>query len=75
MAREHGASAGRGGTLDEATAALEERMIIRALQDTSGNMAKAARLLGITKRTMGLRMKRHRLEYREFRRKRTEREQ
>lgn len=69
-ARESCASSWRGGTLDEATAELEERMITRALHDTAGNMAKAAHLLGITQRTMGLRMKRHSLDYREFRQKR-----
>ena len=63
-------AAWQGGTLEEATAALEEKMIAEALRDTSGNMAKAAQRLGITERIMGLRMKKYGLDYREFRNRR-----
>jgi Nif-specific regulatory protein len=55
-------------TLDEALSALEERLIVEALHDSAGNMARAAQQLGITERIMGLRMKKYGLDYREFRR-------
>ncbi len=54
-------------TLDEAVAELETRMITEALRQAGGNAAKAARQLGLTERVMGLRMKKHGLDYRSFR--------
>ena len=54
-------------TLDGALAALEERMIVEALESAKGNMAKAAASLGITERIMGLRMKKYDLDFRLFR--------
>ena len=54
-------------TLEEAVAALEKRMIRDSLIETGGNMTRSARMLGITERIMGLRMKKYGLEYREFR--------
>ena len=56
-----------GATLDEALAALEKRLIVEALEDCGGNMVKAAAKLGITTRIMGLRMKKHTLDYKNFR--------
>ena len=55
-------------TLEQAVAALEQRMIIEALRDAGGNMVKAAQRLGITERIMGLRMKKYKISYRDFRR-------
>ena len=46
-------------TLEEAMDNLERELILDALKSTKGNMAKAARFLGITERIMGLRVKRH----------------
>jgi DNA-binding NtrC family response regulator len=45
-------------TLPEALEALEREMILDALKSSRGNMAKAARALGISERVMGLRVKR-----------------
>ncbi|MCK4515961.1 MAG: sigma-54-dependent Fis family transcriptional regulator, partial [Spirochaetaceae bacterium] len=47
------------GTLSESLDNLERELILDALKSTRGNMAKAARLLGITERIMGLRVKKH----------------
>jgi Nif-specific regulatory protein len=45
------------GKLLAALKALEHEMIADALKSSNGNMAKAARLLGITERLMGIRVK------------------
>ena len=42
-------------------------MIIEALKSTRGIMAKAARQLGLTERTIGLRVKAHAIDPRRFR--------
>jgi len=55
--------------LDEAVNILERRLIVTALEKTGGNMLKAAEELGITTRIMGLRMKKHGLDFRDFRSK------
>jgi Nif-specific regulatory protein len=44
------------GTLQDMLAALENQMIIDALKRCRGNMAAAARVLGLTERVMGLRV-------------------
>jgi len=46
------------GTLGETLDAVERGLIIEALQASAGNMAKAARNLGISERVMGLRVAR-----------------
>ena len=56
-----------GGSLDSALAELERRLITEALTEAGGVMGKAAEQLGITERIMGLRMKKHRLDFRDFR--------
>lgn len=48
-------------TLEEALGKLEKELILDALKSTKGNMAKAARLLGLTERKMGLRIKKYSL--------------
>lgn len=63
----NGETGAPGGALEEALGALEERLIVEALRDTGGNMAKAARRLGVTERVMGLRMKRYGIDYRVYR--------
>lgn len=45
------------GKLPAALKALEREMIVDALKSSNGNMAKAARVLGITERLMGIRVK------------------
>jgi len=55
------------GTLDTAVSALEHEMIVDALKDTGGNMAKAARQLGISERIMGLRVKKYEVDIERFR--------
>ena len=46
---------------------VEREMIVEALKTHRGNMAKAARALGITERLMGLRVKKHGVDFRRFR--------
>ena len=54
-------------TLDETLDDIERELILDALKSTKGNAAKAARLLGITERIMGLRIKKHDIEIGLFR--------
>ena len=53
-------------TLDESMENLERELLLDALKSAKGNMAKAARLLGITDRIMGLRVVKHDLNPRQF---------
>ena len=55
------------GTLDTALSALEHEMIVDALKNTGGNMAAAARRLGISERIMGLRVKKYAVDSDRFR--------
>ncbi|TVR58174.1 MAG: nif-specific transcriptional activator NifA [Spirochaetaceae bacterium] len=55
------------GTLQESLDNLERELLMDALKSTKGNMAKAARLLDVTERVMGLRVKRHGVDPRHFR--------
>jgi Nif-specific regulatory protein len=55
------------GTLQEAVDALEREMIAEALKANRGVMAKAARQLGLTERTMGLRIRKHAIDAERFR--------
>jgi Nif-specific regulatory protein len=55
------------GTLPEATDNLEREMIIEALKTARGNMASAAKSLGLTERVMGLRVRKHGLRPRSYR--------
>ena len=57
-----------GGTLDAAVAALEYELIVAELKACDGNMAAAARRLGVTERQMGLRVKRLGIDFKRFRR-------
>jgi hypothetical protein len=51
-----------GTSLRERLDALEHGAIVDALGQTAGNKARAAKLLGITRSGLYLKMKRHRLE-------------
>jgi len=49
-------------SLDEAISSLEKKMIEEALKKTRGMQAKAAKLLGITERSMWYRVKKYGIE-------------
>jgi len=55
-----------GGNLHEALNNLERELILDALKSSRGNQTKAARLLGLTERLMGLRVKKHGIEPKRF---------
>jgi Nif-specific regulatory protein len=54
------------GTLTGRLEAVEREFIAEALKSTRGNMAKAARLLGVTERVMGLRVKHYEIDPQRF---------
>jgi Nif-specific regulatory protein len=54
-------------SLEEAVAALEREMIIDALKNTRGNMARAAELLHVTVRKFGYKTRKYRLDHRDYR--------
>ena len=56
------------GTLEAAVSGLEYEMIVSELKSSDGNMARAARTLGLTERQMGLRVKKLGIDYKRFRR-------
>jgi Nif-specific regulatory protein len=55
------------GTLESAISALEYEMIVGELKNSEGNMAKAARILGLTERQIGLRVKHYNIDFKRFR--------
>lgn len=55
------------GTLQESLDNLERELVLDALKSTRGNMARAARLLGITERIIGLRVSKHNIDPRAYR--------
>ena len=55
------------GNLQASLERLEREMILDALKSSRGNMAKAARALGISERLMGLRVGKHGIDPRRFR--------
>ncbi len=46
---------------------VEYEMIVEALKETHGNMAKSAKMLGLTERIIGLRLKKYGINYKSFR--------
>ncbi|HBU69708.1 MAG TPA: sigma-54-dependent Fis family transcriptional regulator [Elusimicrobia bacterium] len=56
-----------GGTLSSALESLEKEMISEALKSAKGNMARAARELGLSERIMGLRVGKYKISYKRFR--------
>jgi len=56
-----------GSGLDAKLQAVEYEMIVEALKQHRGNTTEAAKQLGITRRVLGLRMARHGLGYKDFR--------
>lgn len=55
------------GGLQAALDNLEREMIFDVLKSTQGNLSKAAKLLGITERIMGLRVNKHGIDLKQFR--------
>jgi Nif-specific regulatory protein len=55
------------GSLQEALDELERELLLDALKSSRGNMAKAARSLGLSERLMGLRVHKHGIEAKRFR--------
>ena len=55
------------GRLTDRLDSLEYEMLVEALKASHGNITQAARELGLTKRIMGLRLKKFELDYRTFR--------
>jgi Nif-specific regulatory protein len=62
-----GSSCPQPRTLEAAVDDVEREMLLDALKTSRGNMAKAARELGLTERVMGLRVRKHALDARAFR--------
>ena len=54
------------GDLETRLNAVEYEMIIEALKVQKGNMTEAAKMLGLTRRILGLRMGKYRLNHKEF---------
>jgi transcriptional regulator with GAF, ATPase, and Fis domain len=59
--------AARAPALKEVLEGIEHELILAALRASHGNKAKAARVLGITERLMGLRVKRLGIDWRRLR--------
>jgi len=59
----------RTGTLESALTSLERDMLMDALKLCRGNKTKAARILGITERIMGLRVQKYGIDPKRFRTK------
>lgn len=55
------------GTLPETLESVERALILNALKAARGNRAKAARTLGITERTIGLRVEKYAINWKRFR--------
>ena len=59
---QHGAAAPVAGTPAGTLEDIEKRCLLQALEKTGGNRTRAARLLGVTRRTLGYRLRKHGLE-------------
>ena len=55
------------GTLTSALEGVEKELLLEALKSSRGNMAKAAKSLGITERMMGIRVKKYGIDFKRFR--------
>jgi len=56
------------GNLESKLESVEYEMLVEALKNAKGNMTKAAQELGLTKRMIGIRMSKFKIDYRDFRR-------
>jgi Nif-specific regulatory protein len=52
----------RTGTLSEVLDSVEKEMLVDALNQCKGNRSKAAKMLGITDRILGIRVQKYKLE-------------
>ena len=57
-----GATLRKSGSLQEVLDSVEEEMIVEELKRCNGNMAKAAKNLGISERIMGLRVAKYKID-------------
>jgi Nif-specific regulatory protein len=57
-----------GCSLEAKIHAVEYEMIVETLKTHNGNMTEAAKELGLTRRILGLRMEKHNISYKTFRR-------
>jgi Nif-specific regulatory protein len=55
------------GVLDARLSAIEYEMIVEALKLHHGNMSDASVRLGLTRRILGLRMAKYKLDHKDFR--------
>ena len=55
------------GGLEAKLASVEYEMLIEALKTHGGNVTEAARELGMTRRVLGLRMDKYRIDYKKYR--------
>jgi Nif-specific regulatory protein len=55
------------GTLDATLDSIEKDLILDALKSARGNVAKAARSLGVSERIMGLRVRKHAIDAKRYR--------
>ena len=55
------------GGLETRLASVEYEMLIEALKTYNGNMTEAARELGMTRRVLGLRMDKYKIDYKKYR--------
>ena len=60
-----------GNNLQATLDSMEKELILDSLKETKGNMAKAARELGLTERVMGLRAKKYNIDPRKFKKQNT----
>jgi Nif-specific regulatory protein len=54
------------GTLDAVVSRVEKQMLLDCLISTKGNLVKAAKILGITERMMGIRIKKYEIDPKRF---------
>jgi Nif-specific regulatory protein len=67
LQKKHASEKAANGTLNAAVSALEYEMIVAELKACDGNMAAAARRLGLTERQIGLRVQRFGIDFKRFR--------
>ena len=56
------------GNLERRLDSVEYEMIVEALKETRGNVTRAGELLGLSKRMMGIRLRKYSIDYSDFRR-------
>jgi len=61
-----------GNGMEAKLASIEREMLVEALRLHQGNTIKAAQELGLTYRSMGIRMRKHKLRYSDFRKGRAQ---